>query len=413
MECHRCGAEVRPTQRFCDQCGTSLRGVTDATEEMPRPALYDFAADPDDAMQHADAGATTDVLTFAPPDATTVSPRPTTDTAPAARTADRTIELPLIVLDADDDGRVHRRRFGVGPLLVLALLGALGAVVAAVATTVTIETDAVAATFDEGSWSLTDLGSDLPVALLVTAAALAVGAVAHGFRQWWGAGLAGGAGLALAGMAGLVVGLAEQPIQLAQRATSATGAPAFTVTITRDVGYVVVVLAGAVGVIVFLLSLRRAGRDPIGGLNPWIAALGAVAALVAAAGPLVPEGGASVSSNWTSGSWYVGDVPIDQPTAFFAGRLLQAALLAGTGVLGFLLVRRYGLGLVVGGASAVTWLSVSTMFELGDAPVGPAYGNPGSVEMDLHSVTIVGMVALVGLAIVAIIAAIDESLRDR
>jgi hypothetical protein len=179
------------------------------------------------------------------------------------------------------------------------------------------------------------------------------------------------------------------------------------------VGYVVVVLAGIAGVIVFLLSLRRAGRDPSGGLNPWIAALGALAAIVAAAGPLVPEGGASVSSNWTSGSWYVGDVLIDQPTAFFAGRLLQASLLAGTGVLGFLLVRRYGLGLVVGGATASIWLSVATLFELGAAPVGPAFGNPGSADRDLHSVTIVGMVALVGLAIVAIIAAIDQSLRDR
>jgi hypothetical protein len=413
MVCHRCAAEVRPSQRFCDQCGASLRGVTDETEELRRPPLYDFAADPDEGMQHLDAGATTDVLTFAPPSATSAPGPGAGGTEAAVRTTDRTVELPLVVLDADDDGRVDRRRFGVGPLLVLALLSAVGAAVAAVATTVTIDTDAVAPAFETGSWSLADLGTNLSVALLVTAAALAAGAVAHGFRQRWGAGLAGGAGMALAGMAGLVVGLAEQPIQLAQGATSPAGAPVFTVSITRDVGYVVVVLAGIAGVIVFLLSLRRAGRDPSGGLNPWIAALGALAAIVAAAGPLVPEGGASVSSNWTSGSWYVGDVLIDQPTAFFAGRLLQASLLAGTGVLGFLLVRRYGLGLVVGGATASIWLSVATLFELGDTPVGPAFGNPGSADRDLHSVTIVGMVALVGLAIVAIIAAIDQSLRDR
>ena len=83
------------------------------------------------------------------------------------------------------------------------------------------------------------------------------------------------------------------------------------------------------------------------------------------------------------------------------------------GVLGFLLVRSYGLGLAVGGLLAVTWLSATTLFELGDHPVGPAWANPGTVEIDLHAVTIVGMVAVVGLAVVALIAALDGAVRDR
>jgi hypothetical protein len=467
MVCHRCGVGVRPSQRYCDQCGASLQGVTDATEELPRPPLYDFAADPDDLTSEPTAAvaaatavstvapaATSDVLTatpavrggagslattrvdsptpiaepavapptFAPPDPGRTPVEPIVAVAPDTaehaagstkdRRKDRTVELPLVVLDVDEHGRI-RRRFRVGPLLVLALLAAVGAAVAAVATIVSIDTDAVAPTFATGDWTLADLGSNLSAALLVAAAGLTVGAIAHALNQRWGAGLAGGAGLALAGMAGLIVGLAEQPIQIAQGATNPAGAPPFTVEVTRDIGYVVLLVAAALGVVVFIVSLARAGRDPNGGLNPWIAALGAIAAIVAAAGPLVPEGAATMSSNWTSGEWYFGDELIDQPTAFFAGRLLQLALLAASGVLGFLLVRRYGIGLVVGAVSAVTWLSVTTLLEVGDAPVGPAYANPGSTDVDLHSVTIVGMVALVGLTVVALIAAIDQSLRDR
>jgi hypothetical protein len=451
MVCHRCGVGVRPSQRYCDQCGASLQGVTDATEELPRPPLYDFASDPDDVTEEepttpaaavltasaAHAGARSALVTtpvngsttveesaeaaqsFAPPDPgrTPVQPLAAVPADTTRHTGDRskarTVELPLVVLDVDDDGRIRRHRLRIGPLLVLAFLAAVGAAVAAVATVVSIDTDAVAPTFATGDWTLADLGSNLSAALLVTAAGLAVGAIAHALNQRWGAGLAGGAGLALAGMAGLIVGLAEQPIQLAQGATNPAGAPPFTVSVTRDIGYVVLVAAAALGIVVFVVSLARAGRDPNGGLNPWIAALGALAAIAAAAGPLVPEGAATMSSNWTSGEWYFGDELIDQPTAFFAGRLLQLGLLAGSGVLGFLLVRRYGLGLAVGAVSAVTWLSVTTLLEIGDSPVGPAYANPGSTEVDLHSVTIVGMVALVGLMVVAIIAAIDQALRDR
>ena len=35
MHCHSCGAEVREGQKFCMECGASLRGVADITGEVP------------------------------------------------------------------------------------------------------------------------------------------------------------------------------------------------------------------------------------------------------------------------------------------------------------------------------------------------------------------------------------------
>ena len=50
---------------------------------------------------------------------------------------------------------------------------------------------------------------------------------------------------------------------------------------------------------------------------------------------------------------------LDWPTLFFAARLVQLGLLVMCGVFGFLLVRRYGLGLAIGGTVVSGWL-VST-----------------------------------------------------
>jgi hypothetical protein len=132
-----------------------------------------------------------------------------------------------------------------------------------------------------------------------------------------------------------------------------------------------------------------------------------VSALVAAGGPLVPEGAATFRNNWSSAGG-----TFDQPTAFFAGRIAQVALLALAGVVGFLQVRRWGLGVAIGGMLPVVWLATTTLLELGDSPVGPAYDNPGTADGDLHAVTVVGLTALVGLAIVAVIAAYDQTVRE-
>ena len=35
MQCHSCGTDVRDGQKFCMECGASLRGVADITGEVP------------------------------------------------------------------------------------------------------------------------------------------------------------------------------------------------------------------------------------------------------------------------------------------------------------------------------------------------------------------------------------------
>ena len=164
--------------------------------------------------------------------------------------------------------------------------------------------------------------------------------------------------------------------------------------------------AGALGVLVLLGSVARAGRDGRSGLDPWIAALGAVSFLIAAGGPLIPEGTADWSGNYNSDT-----LGVELPTLFFVGRLVQLGLLALCGVVGFLLVRRFGLGLAVGSAVAAGWMLATAATEQTPSPIGPAYENPGSLDLQPHAVTIVGF-ALVGFfALVAVVMALLDAGR--
>ena len=110
-----------------------------------------------------------------------------------------------------------------------------------------------------GITTLSDVGVNLPVAGFTGAAVMTLGGLlaCYGFR--WGAGLAGGGGLALAGWAGLTIGLVEVPIAVAESITRTNTTQQFTLTITRDIGFWLVIAAGAIGVLVFAASLRLAG----------------------------------------------------------------------------------------------------------------------------------------------------------
>jgi hypothetical protein len=230
---------------------------------------------------------------------------------------------------------------------------------------------------------------------------MVVGALAWCFGYRWGAGLAGGAGAALAGWAALLIGLAELPVNEADAGASV--APA---EITRDVGYWALAAAGVLGIVALLVSLVRAGNDRRAGLDPWVAALAAVAILAAAIGPTIPEGSADWSANYSSGS-----LGVDLPAAFFAGRLVQLGLLAFCGVVGFLLVRRYGLGLAVGGAVTAGFMVATAATQRTASPIGPAYENPGSFDLKPHAVTIVGMALAGFFALVAIVMALLDAER--
>ena len=221
---------------------------------------------------------------------------------------------------------------------------------------------------------------------------MVVGSLAWCAGYRWGAGLAGGAGAALAGWVALLLGLAEWPIANAEAAAALV-----PTQITRDVGYWALIGAGAVGLLVLIVSFAQSGRDRRSGLDPWIAALGAVSFLIAAIGPLIPEGTADWSANFSSDT-----LVVELPTMFFVGRLVQLGLLALIGVFGFLLVRRYGLGLAVGSAVTAGWMLVTAATDTTDSPIGPGFANPGAEDLQPHAVTIVGFAMIGFFALVAI-----------
>ena len=155
-----------------------------------------------------------------------------------------------------------------------------------------------------------------------------------------------------------------------------------------------------------MLAGPRRAATVAAGLDPWIAALGAVSFLIAAGGPLIPEGTADWTGNYSSDT-----LGVDLPTLFFVGRGVQLGLLALCGVVGFLLVRRYGLGLAVGSAVAAGWMLGTAATEQTDSPIGPAYENPGSVDLQPHAVTVVGFVLVGFFALVAVVMALLDADR--
>jgi len=298
--------------------------------------------------------------------------------------------------DVGEARRGARRAFRLRVLLVLSVL-ALGATVTGVLSTA-VEIGGSGTDLD-GIWKVNDLGTNNAGAAIAAASVMVVGAFLWCFGFKWGAGLAGGAGGALAGWAALLIGLIEwRPIADARLVADG-------VDVTRNIGYWAVAAAGGLGVLALLVSFAGSGRDRQGGLDPWIAALGAASFLVAAGGPLIPLGTADPSGNYNSDS-----LAVDFPTAFFVGRLVQLGLLGLCGVLGFLLVRRFGLGFAVGGAVAAAWMVVTAATEQTPNPIGLGFTNPGAAGGQLpHGVTIVGMALAGFFALVAIVMALLDN----
>ncbi len=262
--------------------------------------------------------------------------------------------------------------------------------------------------FRTGSWLIDDLADNLSLGGLVAVLAIVVGAIATIFRWRWGSGLAAGAGLSIAGLAMLAVGLAQRPIDAAEEFARIPNEQVFTLTITRDVGYWLLIVAGALGIVVFFAAINDATGDHRSGLNPWFAALGGLATVVAVGGPLIPENLADFTDNW-----YIGDGPGDPSAMLLVGRLVQLGMLLVAGLVGFLSVRRWGLGVAIGGALPSLWLAVSTLFDLTDDPAGPGWRNPGADDTHLHGVTIIGMSALLAMWVLAAVAAYDQGVRER
>jgi hypothetical protein len=323
----------------------------------------------------------------------------------------RTTEMPLY----QTPSAAPLKPFRFGAVMLCGVLAAIVALAGTFTTAVEITSDAqlvptdtAPADFRTGTWVLDDLADNMSIAILIAALLLVIGGIAAGFRWRWGSGLAGGAGLALTGLVALAIGLAQFPIDAAREFAAIPNTQQFTLTITRDVGYWLLLASAALGLIVFFASINDAFGDRRSGLNPWIAALGALATVVAVLGPMIPEGTAVFSDNW-----YLREGPGEPSALMLVGRLVQLALLGVSGVAGYLCVRRWGLAVAIGGALPIVWLAASTLFDLTDTPVGPAFANPGADEIELHGVTIIGISAVVAIGILAAVAAYDQGVRER
>jgi hypothetical protein len=279
------------------------------------------------------------------------------------------------------------RAFRLKPLLVLAVLTAAAAAIGMFARVLDVVGTGVGAL--DGSWKLNDFGTNLTVAGLLTALTMVLGAVAWcaGFR--WGAGLAGGGAAGLAGWAALALGQAE--LVVANVDQSAGGAA----DVTRDIGFWGLVAAGGLGLVVLFATLVHTGDDGRAGLDPWVAALGAMATIAAVIGPLIPLDNADIDLNWSSAPGQ------DLPSVWFAARFFQLGLLLLCGVFGFLLVRRYGLGLAIGGTICAGWLVLTAATEQTSRPIGLAVGNPDFTDLQPHIVTIVGVGLMLFFGLVA------------
>jgi hypothetical protein len=402
MVCPRCGIDVSEQQKFCHDCGAQItlpepgETIQPPTEpvEMVQPPTepVDVIQPPTEPIETIEP--VTDRIAMTPPTEPAGFAAPT---EPIATTATSTAEMPAL-FDGQNDLMEYppaREPFRIRVIFLFALFGAAAMLMTIVADVIDIRTTRPAAGITTGARTLEDLGSDLGLAGFIGAAIMVIGGLLACFGLRWGAGLAGGAGLALAGWAGLTIGLAELPIAIAESITR-TSSIEFTLRVTRDLGWWLIVGVGVIGAVVFVASLRSIGSGGRAALNPLVAAITAVAMVVLAFGPLVPVNDAAFADNFRSV-----DPTRDLPAAFFAGRLGQVGLLALAGVAGMLIVRSYGIGLAVGGVSVALWLWIASIGRIGPNPVGIAERNPGADDTVPHAVTTVGMVASLVLLVLA------------
>jgi hypothetical protein len=275
-----------------------------------------------------------------------------------------------------------------------------------------VRTTSLTPTFPVGDWIISDFGSNLASAALLSCGGLLIGLIAWflgGFQ--WAAGLITGSGLMILGWATLVIGLSERPITIVESAVSGSapvGTAAFTATIQRGAGFTLLVLAALCALVTAILGASRMRPDPQGGLNPWVAALGAVAAMGVVIGPLLPVGSASLADNFSSS--------VDQPALFVIARIIHVTLIAICAVGGFLLVRTAGLGVMLGPLILVGWLTATVVLDRGSHPIGPGFANPGrfgsvpQVATEIHTVTLISVIALTVTALGACGAAVIRRL---
>lgn len=416
--------DISPAAETDAESATHAMPVTLAepqTQGLPVTMADDHADEPDPtgAWARADLG-----WAESPLDAPAVSPAPTSPPAPPPNTAvmptlpspspdalatsavTTSGALPAAYTNNNSDqpgGFVLAAVTATGLLTVAVTIGALLNRVLTISSTVPLDNidDNAPKSFRLGHWSVNELASNASIALLIAAVSIIIGAVVRGFKQRGGAGFCGGAGLAISGVSIIVLGLAERQVQAAIDFTRIPSETAFSLTVSRNLGYWLFLAAAVAGIVLFFASLNDAFGDRRPGLNPVLGAVGGLAVLGVAGGPLLPTSGATLADNWTlsTGADSVGQV-------LLYGRLVQLALILIAGLIGFLSVRRWGFGLAAGCLAPMIWLCFSTVAGFGPNPIGPGWANPGATPDAVHAITLAGVV---GAALITVAGAVFRS----
>jgi hypothetical protein len=255
------------------------------------------------------------------------------------------------------------RGFRTTPLLVVSIILAACAVITAMLRIVSF--DVVGDTTAQGHSRLNDFASNLLVGVIIGVTLVVIGAVlsASGFK--FGAGLAGGAGLAMAGVLFHAVGQGIAEIDSVQVEYLYGKHGAVTLTTTREFAFYLAIAAASLGTVVFCLSLISLTRDRLS-ISPVAGALGALGILAIAIGTLLPQHGAAFGDNFSQPNL---------PPATLYLRLVVLGLIVIGGVLGFLVSRPWGVGLALGTISIGIWQTITAAAAVGDRPFAIAGGN--------------------------------------
>ena len=394
MFCPSCGAAVQSGQKFCTSCGSALTGAA-----TPAPPAVTVDGNPTPPLGQP----------LPPPEATTVlAAMPVTTPSAAAVTGQYPATSAQSVVEqataashqgpawdatggnweptgmAPVVGGVHPFRFT--PLLAAASLAAVLAVASAFVDVAGVEvSDLSGLPATNQLFKLNDFSSNLTVGAILAALLLVIGASLGATGRRAGTGLAGGAGLALAGMMGMMLGQVTQLFDSNEFALLSTGG-SFTLTTTRDIGFWLAVVAALLGGVAFVLSFEAVGNDGHPPVHPGIATLGLLGTAMAVIGPLIPLNDAPFGDQFRNDF---------TPPATLLLRQLVLILIAVGGVVGFTRRRRWGLGLALGAISVGAWQLFTAATESGDIPLSYAGGNPGVLDFAPHTVTIIGVIAMV------------------
>ena len=435
MQCPVCGAATQAHQRFCMDCGnplgqtygpqTTALGAADVTG---RVTVVPASGDPTTIVPLVTSAGTpgasppagSGTVSLSPTDPTTqiriveqTTTGPAVDwtsgaSAPAVPQAQVWTPAPSLapqpvtagtvpfIEDAwhtavDEGWRSGAPVFDPEPYDAAALT--IFAVLAIVLGLVAMFTKLVTFDFGDGaarSFRIDDVSSNAIPTMIVVAIVLVLGGGLAIGRQRIGAGLAGGAGLALAGLVAVDVALAQSRIE----ALKLFVGEGQTLSITREVPYFILIAAGVCGLVVFLVSLPAARGDGRPRLNAAICSVGALAMLAVAAGPFLPGNGTTWGTNTDGGAF---------PSFVPWLRIGAMGLVVVAGVVGFANQRRWGVGVAVGGLAAVVveWAgTLSTTPPAGRTGVGIA--SIGTTDGTPNLVITIGLIvaALAGLTAV-------------